>query len=185
MCSTDELIKKNARLKLENQVLLKSLKQVSAERDKLRALQPFKSGLNGEKYIAEILQAKVTITNSRHDVETRSGLRLEVKLSHVNTPVQGKRTRRWAWSGILGNDGHKIYDRLILLGVIDDRHISDYESGSDKFIIFDIPYADVSRLLKKPSYLSITTRPHTIQSKVAKAIFQYQIGESELLKRYK
>ena len=170
-------------LSLENARLRRDLQLCMAERDRLRGLQPFRRGLEGERYIAELVGGTVTITNARSDVVTGSGDHLEVKLSGLRVAVHGKKTKQWAWEDILGEDGKKIYDRLVLLGPVDER----YRKPTDgRYVIFDIPYDDAVELLPNPRYLAVSTNIERSFSKISATLFEkYLTTEADMRRNYR
>ncbi|MEN3368908.1 MAG: hypothetical protein V7609_1051 [Verrucomicrobiota bacterium] len=171
----DDIVHENAKLRRELQLCIE-------ERDRLRALQPFKRGLEGERYIADLIGGEVTITNARHDIVTKSGHHLEVKLGGLRVAVKGKKTKQWAWRHVFGEDGKKIYDQLILLGLVDERH---RKSTDGPYVIFDIPYSDAIALLPNPRYLAISTDADRSFSKVSAVLFEkYLTTETEMRRTY-
>jgi len=169
----DDLQRENARLRQELQLCIQ-------ERDRLRA-RPFSRGLEGARYIADLVGGTLTATNARPDVITKSGTHLEVKLASLRTRVPGKKTKGWAWRYLLGEDGKKTYHRLILLGPVDER----FRKPTDgKYVIFDIPYADVVELLPNPNYLAMSTDPVRGFSKVSAILWQYLTTETGMRKKY-
>jgi hypothetical protein len=169
-------------LSLENARLRRELRLCIAERDRLRALQPFRRGLEGERYVAELVGSKVTITNARPDVITKSGKHLEVKLARLRTRVPGKKTKGWTWRHLLGEDGKKTYHRLILLGSVDEG----FRKPTDgPYIIFDIPYADVVELLPNPNCLAMSTDPIRGFSKVSAILWRYRTTETDIREHYR
>lgn len=171
----DDLQRENARLRQELQLCMQ-------ERDRLRTLQPFRRGLEGARFIADLVGGTLTATNARPDIITKSGKHLEVKLAKLRTRVPGKKTKGWAWRYLLGEDGKKTYHRLILLGPVDER----FRKPTDgKYVIFDIPYADVVELLPNPNYLAMSTDPIRGFSKISAILYRrYLTTESGIRKNY-
>ena len=160
--------------------LRRELQLCKEECDRLRALQPFRRGLEGERYVAELLGAKATATNARHDIFTKSGHSLEVKLGKLRVPVDGAVTKQWAWRYILGEDGKKKYDRLILLGPVDER----FRKPTDgPYVIFDIPYNEVIEL-PNPNYLAVTTNQNRGYSRVSAILYSYLTTDADLQRNY-
>lgn len=166
-------------LRKENAKLRRELQLCMRERDRLLALQPFKRGREGERYIAKLVGG--TITNARHDVNMKTGQRLEVKWGRLRTRVPGKKTMGWTWRHLLGEDGKKKYNRLILLGPVDER----FRKRTDgPYVIFDIPFAAVA-LLPNPKCLSVSTDPNRGFSKISARLYRrYLTTEHDIRKNY-
>lgn len=170
----DDFAAENARLRRELELSREECAQ-------LRALQPFRRGVIGEQYLADLVGGRVTITNARHDVITPSGHRLEVKLAKLRKPVKGASTRQWAWRTLLGEDGQKRYDNLILLGPVDERFRTDTDGP---YVIFDIPFAYVQQL-PNPNYLAINTNSGRGWSPVSAVLYErYLTAECALRVKY-
>jgi hypothetical protein len=169
-------------LRAENTQLRQELERCRLECAHLRALQPFRRGVVGEQYIANLVSGRVTITNARHDVITPSGHHLEVKIGKLRFPVRGKPTRQWAWRTLLGEDGQKTYDSLILLGPVDERF---RRPADGPYVIFDIPLAHVQQL-PNPKYLAVTTDRQRGFSRVSAVLYdKYLTNELALKAKYR
>lgn len=124
-------------LELENALLRKEV-------DFFRRTPTLAQGLKGETLIAKLTEGVRTGYKDPHDVTVKSGARLEVKYSHINTPNKSA-TRRWNWHSVLGMSNNKRYDYLVLVGEKDPRHDDQYPSELD-FVFFLVPRSDVDQI---------------------------------------
>ena len=101
-------------------------------------------GLKGERLICDLTGSIATKLNASFDLTSRSGLKVEVKLSKLHTPVKtAPNTKRWTWTKPLGwLDKGKDYDYLILLGEKDHRYQELYLDDSP-YVAFIVPLKDV------------------------------------------
>lgn len=94
--------------------------------------------------------------------------------------------RRWSWGQPLGISGAKRFDRLILVGEIDPRFKSSYLDPKSPYVIFDVPFASVARIMRKTPLIQLTTNPNAVSSESGKLLFRrFQITRSELSARYR
>jgi hypothetical protein len=147
-------------------------------------------GLRGEAIVAKLVRGAMVADNASHDVVARRGYRIEVKYSSLNAPVRGRDTRRWVWTKVFGESGHKRYDRLLLVGLADQRFSSSYKDRRAAFVLFDVPIARVRELavpVQGGRYAAIflTTNPLATRSARSSRLFdEYQVTGSELRTRY-
>lgn len=113
----------------------------------LRTHPTLSQGIRGETLVGSIINGKLTSYAEGHDLETPTGVLIEVKFSKLNEPVKGSSTRRWNWSKPLGHlDKGKRYDLLLLVGESDERYPEQYERGVP-YAFFVVPYEDVRSLM--------------------------------------
>ena len=147
-------------------------------------------GLRGESIVAKLVRGTMVAGNAPHDVVTKRGHRIEVKYSGLNAPVRGRDTRRWVWTKVFGESGRKKYDRLLLVGLPDQRFSSSYKDRRAAFVLFDVPIVRVRELavpVQGGRYTAIflTTNPLTTRSVRSSKLFgEYQVTVSELRTRY-
>ena len=189
------LLKENEQLRSENEYLRA---EVALLTEKLALLYTHKSlamGMQGESLVASWLNGVVTTHNASYDIELAGRLiRLEVKYSGLNVAVRdrqvaGRETKRWTWSKPFGESGKKVYDRLILMGDKDPRHIASYKDGTCPYVFFDVPFEEIMPLTIKGKsvrqrLIQLTTNPKKAKSKGSCLFQDYQITLSELSKRY-
>jgi len=147
-----------------------------------------RDGIRGEQVVAELIGGSTTPVNERFDVLTPSKqVRLEVKYSNLNLAVAGERTKRWTWANILGFDRAKVFESLILVGDADTRYHHLYRDRETPFIFFDVPYVDLSDVVRfSPQLIQINTNPRTARTDVAKALYgRFQITRDELISKYR
>lgn len=70
--------------------LKKRILELKEENEALKKRLNFARGVPAEACVAELTDGKRTAYKDRHDVTTKSGHRLEVKLSHLNSPSSSK-----------------------------------------------------------------------------------------------
>lgn len=168
-------------LRKENEKLRQELHLCREECARLRALRPHNKGQKGEHYVAELIGGALTTHNARHDVVVaKSGKLLEVKWSALRYAVPGKPTKQWAWRDLLGEDGKKKYDRLILIGPMDERYRRPVDGP---YVIFDIPF-EVVESLPNPRYLAVGSNAIGGWSKVSKIVYQYLTTEQDMKRNY-
>jgi hypothetical protein len=145
------------------------------------------SGLRGEKVIAELLGGELTPVTARHDIVLRTvNLTLEIKLSRLNRAVKGRITQRWQWAHILGSDGGKLFDRVILMGDADTRYCAYYADPASPYVMFDVPFEETHPLMNRFGLIQISTNPLKARTPVARALFsQYQTTQNQLRERYR
>lgn len=189
MADTDLLhhIKKleaeNASLRSERDRLLDNIHRLEAE-----IFLP--ESLRAESFVARLVSGLLSVRNASIDILSGSGRKLEVKFSKLGFADLRRtiKTKRWAWSKPFGESGNKRYDRLILIGLKDERF--DYLDPLSPFVIFDVPYGEIFPLTintNRGKYRSIhlTTNPNTAKSRASPLFKKYQITERDLEARYR
>src|SRR5438445_38697 len=145
MTKDEEII----RLKIRVAALEKHNQLLKEELSFLKTFPTLAQGLKGEVLVAKLTGGTVTGYAVRHDVEVKTGDRLEVKYSHVNVQNATK-TGRWNWYNLLGRlDKGKEYDYLVLVGDKDPRYDPQYPIDLP-YVFFLVPRSDVGNI-KSPS----------------------------------
>jgi hypothetical protein len=143
------------------------------------------AGLKGETIIADAIGGDVTLHTDSHDVESPTGIKIEVKYSRLNKPSKKSNSLRWSWNYPMGLKLKKVYDRLILLGDADSRYREFYASPESPYVMFDLPIEDVQDLMQAGNHISITTNPSNRTSGTRRILFdKYQITLADLKERY-
>ncbi len=114
-------------------------------------------------------------------------LRLRIRFSTIKTPkANSLGSNRWSWPDVL--EDFTQYDRLILMGVPDERFRNRYFDPRCSFVLFDIPFEDVetvSQITGPHRNIHLITDPQTAQSAFTGRLFSnFQITEPELESRY-
>jgi hypothetical protein len=146
-------------------------------------------GLKGELIVAKVVRGAMIAGNAPYDVLAKRGrFRLEVKYSGLLVAVRGCKTRRWVWTKLFGESGRKNYDRLILVGLADQRFSRIYKDRCAPFVLFDVPITEVVELsfsAGKYRAIHLTTNPLTARSVRSSKLFgDYQVTASGLRARY-
>ena len=147
-------------------------------------------GLQGETIISKLVSGQLTSFNAPHDIETKTGLKIEVKYSSLGLANRKNTvtTKRWVWKSVFGGNGKKEYDHLILIGDCDDRFQDQYLDTKSPYVIFDMPYNEVMDLSTKSQYnqrqIILLSNPQKARS-ISKALYsKYQIIAEDLSTRY-
>jgi hypothetical protein len=175
--------------------LRRRVAELERENEILRAKVTFferapwmRDGIRGEQVVAELFGGTTTPVNERFDVRTRSNrVHLEVKYSNLNIAVAGQPTKRWTWPRVLGFDGRKIYDSLILVGDADVRYQHFYRDPTSPFVFFDVPFSELSAVARGTQQIvQVTTNPRKARTDVARGLFgRYQTTPDELISKYR
>jgi hypothetical protein len=174
------------RLRLEVEALKSENRQL---RNKLQAAHWRIDGERGEDFVLEHVGGTKQSSSARFDVLSANGTKLEVKCPNLNDAVATAITKRRVWPHILGTENKKKFDRLILVGPIDDRYRKHYADPDSRFIMFDIPFGDVPPLLSKNGEIQSSTAPPYLRSarmsKARRLLFEkYQVTRDDLRSRY-
>jgi len=181
----------------ENAILLKENDLLKDELSQLRSRVAgfLKASENPPWLIAQglvsiIIKGVLTENNSSYDVDVGQGrIRIEVKYSKLNK-ANSSGTLRWAWNKIFGESGNKQFDRLILIGELDRRYMNSYRPFDSDFVIFDVPYEEVSDLTISTNgrYRSIqlTSNPKTAKRSNGSRLYpKYQVNQETIGQRYR
>ncbi|MEO0413823.1 MAG: hypothetical protein AAF226_02595 [Verrucomicrobiota bacterium] len=148
------------------------------------------AGMQGEQLVAAAVDGVMTCFTAGADVSiARNGMLLEVKFSNLNVAVKNREnpTKRWTWPRPLGSSGKKIFDRLILVGQADERHVEHY-ADSEPYVFFDVPFDEVhslSRMSGTHRNIQITTNPRKAKTDVAVRLYnEFMLPYTELCEKY-
>ena len=143
-------------------------------------------GLRGEQIVAQLLTGKLTRHNARNDfLLNGKNLTFEFKFSNRNLVRSGASTYRWTRAHVLGADGRKRYDHLILVGEADPRFRKNYKDANAPYVLFDLPFDNVEALTERFGAIQIITNPRGTWKSKAKMLYEkYQITKQELLAKY-
>ncbi|MBT1062350.1 hypothetical protein KJY73_02140 [Bowmanella sp. Y26] len=184
---------------MDNQIieLTETIHRLEAENSLLRKKLAFfeshpniASGIRGESLVSGLISGTVTEFNAPHDIETKSGLLIEVKISKLNfaNRKQTSTTKRWSWKNIFGSGGQKKYDRLILIGEADERHLASYLEPDSSYVIFDIGYDDVMKYTSSTEHrqrlIQLSTNPSSVRSRAKSLYSCHQVKAEYLTSQY-
>lgn len=173
---TKELLTRISQLEAENAILRLKVEFLE-KHSKLAA------GMRGETLIARLTNGQMTAYNESHDVETKGGVKIEVKMSRLSDHYKVSGTKRWQWHKVFGESGNKTYDFAILIGDSDYRYSHLYRNHSSPYVIFCVPL-DALREISDNGYLGFSTNPKQRSSKGNKMFLEYQVTEPELETRF-
>lgn len=157
---------------------------VAALKERLRAADPLNGGVV-EFYIAELIGGRLTMGLAPYDIVASNGTFLEVKFSRLGIPHKASKSRRWSWGHPLGEGGAKIFDRLILVGEVDEAYRAKYVDPSAPYVLFDVPYEDVIAIQRILPIIQITTGPDSGWSPAKTRLFrEFSVTPAELANRY-
>ena len=161
-------------------------REISAYRQRLAtvaSLEPF-APASVEYQIARLIGGTLSDGLAAHDMVCARGKKFEVKFSRINAGTIY--SKRWSWGHPLGAGGAKRFHRLILVGEVDTRYVSRYLDPKSPYVIFDVPFAAVRRLMRKDPIIQINTNPEPTSSSAAILLFaRFQITRRDLKARYK
>ena len=160
--------------------------EITAYRQRLAtvaSLEPF-APASAEYQIARLIGGTLTDGLAAHDMVCARGKKFEVKFSRINSGTIY--SKRWSWGHPLGAGGRKVFHRLILVGEVDPRYASRYLDPKSPYVIFDVPFAAVKRLMRKDPIIQINTNPEPTSSSADILLFErFQISRRALKTRYK
>ena len=148
---------------------------------------------NAELHFGKLLNVVTTRHGERWDVTAPTGVKIEIKYSSVSKPnTSGGRPkpfRNWGWGSILGSDGKKEYDRLILMGQITEETCM-YYSGIEhdaEYIYFDVPFSDLALVFgnyKTKNAITFCVNPGSVLERWDGFYRKYRTTEFEIIRRY-
>jgi hypothetical protein len=172
--------------------LQRELAALRAENARLRRRLGFferhpelQSGDVGEARIAQLVGGRSRGHPSSFDITARNGARIEVKTSTLTIVTPNTVTKRWAWMRILGQDGRKQYEYLVLLGLRDDRFTNQYADPKSPYVMFVVPWSDVPKVTmgKRHVQIQLTTNPSMVGPRGRLLFTKYQVTEAQLARR--
>ena len=190
-----DLLAENKQLRSEIEYLRTEVALLTERLALLDTHKTLAKGMRGESLVASWVNGVVTTHNASHDIELAGTLiKLEIKYSGLGfarrgIQAAGRETQRWAWSKPFGESGNKVYDRLILVGDKDPRHVGSYKDRECPYVLFDVPFDEIMPLTIQTNagrYRSIqlTTNPKTARSADSLLFRKYQVTLGDLSERY-
>lgn len=174
---TQNLLDKINSLEKENAFLAKQL-------EFNRRFNTLKAGMKGETLVCELIGGKLTTHTAPHDILAKGKIKIEVKFSNLQK-CRNTQTR-WSWAGVLGLYRGKDFDRLLLIGVGDERYTHLYKDPQSPYVIFDLSYSDVVKLIRKDNILQSSAKPDSAKpGSIRHSLFTYyQVTTSDLKSLY-
>jgi hypothetical protein len=160
--------------------LKKRILELEEKNEALKKKLNFARGVPAEIFIAELTNGVRTGYKDRHDVTTKRGRRLEVKMSHLNSPGPSK-TRRWNWDRLLGLNETKEYDFLVLIGEKDPRYAVQYPSDLP-YVCFLVPRDEVDTIKSTGNCVALNTNLLTARANKSIVLKRYIVRSPELFK---
>jgi hypothetical protein len=149
-------------------------------------------GIKGELLTIQLTNGKLSNKGAGHDIDISiHNIKLEIKYSSLLSGGGSSRNvKRWVWTKLFGESGKKEFDRLILIGDIDQEFLTAYKDYSSPYIFFDLSYMEAVDFVNgvksgSSSMIHLTTNPHTVRSARAKKLYcNYQTSIKEISARY-
>lgn len=158
--------------------LRERIRMLEREVEFLRSHPALAQGLKGERLICDLTGSTATQLNASFDLTSKVGLKIEVKLSKLHTPVKAApSTKRWTWTKPMGwLDKGKDYDYLILLGEKDLRYQDQYLDDSP-YVAFIVPLGDVPAICSVGrtigANVNLTTNLRTVNSQAGRTLLTH------------
>lgn len=157
--------------------LKKRIFELEEENEALKKKLRFARGVPAEDFVAALTSGVRTRYKDGHDVTTKRGYRLEVKMSHLNCPGSSK-TRRWNWDRLFGLNETKEYDFLVLVGDKDPRYDSQYPPDLE-YVCFVIPRNEVDTIKSSGNCVALNTNLTTARAPKARILKRYLVASPE------
>lgn len=146
-------------------------------------------GMVGEKLISKLVDGELTVHTASSDVNLPDGTLIEVKHSKFGASTKGYESgRRWQWQKIFGETGAKTYDYLMLVGDADPAFADKYRDPVSPFVIFCVPFSEVSQLCIKGTKgargMQLLTNPDRARGTSSALFRDYQVTTAELATRF-
>jgi hypothetical protein len=150
------------------------IRELEQENEELKEKLDRARGVPAEVLVAQMTGGKRTEGyKDLHDVTTKKGNRIEVKLSKVHAQ-KSTNTKRWTWDRILGP---KEYDFLILAGEKDPR--CDGYPPDLVYVFFLVPRSKVDEINSAGDCVALTTNFPSARAAKAKILIERYLVRSE------
>jgi hypothetical protein len=159
--------------------LEKENKELKEENEALKKWVEFARGAPVVALVAEWTKGVLTKYKDSYDIETKSGMRLEVKWSKCN-PTRSS-TKRWVWNGILGLNRMKDFQFLVLAGEKDPRYKARYPNLP--YVFFLVPRSAVNNV-KGGNSVGFSTNPDTVWGAAPKRLKPYLVHSQDEFGRF-
>ncbi len=149
--------------------------ELEAEIEGLRKKLDRARGVPAEVLVAQMTGGKRTEGyKDSHDVITKKGTHIEVKLSKVHEYTSTK-TKRWTWDRVLGL---KDYDYLVLAGEKDDLCCEEYPPDLI-YVFFLVPRSKVNDIKTAGDPVSLNTNFKTVRAHRSRVLIEHYLVRSQ------
>jgi hypothetical protein len=144
--------------------------------------QTMLTGVSGEAIIANAIAGQMTPYGACYDVR-KNDVRIEVKTSRLRKHSRFSLALRWSWNKILGENGQKTYDYLVLVGVKDPRYAPWYKDKLGEHVYFCIPRTEVHNFaVRSGRHLMIQLSSRSLgRNKHMRLFTEFQMTYKELI----
>jgi hypothetical protein len=157
-------------LKLKGRV-----RELEEENDELKKTRDRARGVPAEVLVAQMTGGKRTEGyKDLHDVTTKKGNRIEVKLSKVHD-YKSSKTKRWVWDNVAGP---KEYDFLVLAGEKDPRCCERYPPNLE-YVFFLVPRSAVNDINSRGDCVALNTKFATARAGKARILIERYLVRSQ------
>lgn len=165
---------------LEHQIriLQQSNQNLSRRLEELLKHPTMLAGIKGEKLILEIAKGTTTKRGAPYDIRMHYGAKVEVKYSRITEPKPGSPTKRWVWSGLLGERDGKNYDILVLIGDKDGEY-HNFEEDDSNFVYFILNKDDIRKMTvsgNKRGWVALNLNPRKGWSAAKKSLWKFKMS---------
>ncbi len=151
------------------------IRELEEENEELKKKRDRARGVPAEDLVAKMTGGKRTEGyKALHDVTTKKGNRIEVKLSKVHD-YKSTKTKRWVWDNIVGP---KNYDFLVLAGEKDPRCCERYPPSLD-YVFFLVPRSAVNDINSRGDCVALNTNFTTARAEKARLLIEHYLVRSQ------
>lgn len=152
------------------------IRELEKENEELKRQHARARGVPAEDLVARMTGGTRTKGyKDLHDVTTKKGNRIEVKLSKVHE-YRDTSTKRWTWDRLLGP---KKYDYLVLAGEKDARWSEAYPPDLE-YVFFLVPQSAVEDISSVGDCVALNTNFKTVRAPKARILIErYLVGSEE------
>jgi hypothetical protein len=151
------------------------IRELEEENEELKKKHARARGVPAEDLVAKMTGGTRTKGyKDLHDVITKKGSRIEVKLSKVHE-YRDTRTKRWTWDRLLGP---KKYDYLVLAGEKDARWSEAYPPDLE-YVFFLVPQSAVKDINSVGDCIALNTNFKTVRAPKARVLIDRYLVRSQ------
>lgn len=150
------------------------IRELEEENEELKKRLDRARGVPAEVLVAQMTGGKRTEGyKDSHDVTTKKGNRIEVKLSKVHV-LKHTITKRWTWDRLLGP---KEYDFLVLAGE-KDRGCEGYPPDLH-YVFFLVPHNEVNEINSAGDCIGLSTNLATVRAPKGRILIERYLVRSQ------